>query len=115
VSKIDLLKNFQIKITNSRNITLCFKLNNLRQIKKRINSNCSKNHSSLIDGNWGEWSAWHCSVTCGNGTQTRKRFCDNPEKSGNGRYCSGDGSFSFENKHCNLTECGKGLSQNFNF
>ena len=68
--------------------------------KKRIN---------LPDGLWGQWSTWStCSTTCGSGTQTRRRHCDNPPKSGNGTYCSIDGSSSRDTRPCNLQNCSIG-------
>ncbi|XP_078352256.1 mucin-like protein, partial [Oculina patagonica] len=43
-----------------------------------------------VDGNWTQWTAWgQCSVTCGNGTQTRYRSCINPPPSNGGRDCPG--------------------------
>ena len=43
------------------------------------------------DGNWGEWSEYYeCSVTCGEGKQTRNRSCDNPVPENGGLSCIGD-------------------------
>ena len=60
------------------------------------------------DGNWGQWGSWStCSVTCGSGTETRRRFCNDPKPTGTGRYCSKDGSLSTETRPCpNLPSCG---------
>ena len=30
--------------------------------------------SAPIDGKWGEWRPWNCSVTCGNGIDMRTRL-----------------------------------------
>ena len=44
-----------------------------------------------LDGGWSVWTSWgHCSVTCGTGLKQRKRFCDNPEPSIDGKHCIGD-------------------------
>nr|QGN01372.1 female cement gland secreted 3 [Lepeophtheirus salmonis] len=43
-----------------------------------------------IHGEWGFWKEWSdCSASCGEGTKTRIRKCDNPKPDGNGRPCPG--------------------------
>jgi hypothetical protein len=43
-----------------------------------------------MDGFWSSWSNFtECSTTCGKGTQTRKRTCDNPPPDG-GQFCRGN-------------------------
>jgi hypothetical protein len=37
-----------------------------------------------VDGEWGEWRHWTCSVTCGTGIDTRTRLCDNPAPADDG-------------------------------
>lgn len=46
----------------------------------------------------GDWSSWSsCSVSCGEGTKSRTRTCDGPEK-----VCNGDRK---QVQGCNLTDC----------
>ncbi|KAG8436526.1 hypothetical protein GDO86_007581 [Hymenochirus boettgeri] len=43
-----------------------------------------------VDGIWGAWQYWgECSKTCGKGTQTRIRHCNNPAPSADGLPCNG--------------------------
>ncbi|KAJ8305174.1 hypothetical protein KUTeg_017275 [Tegillarca granosa] len=54
-----------------------------------------------IHGNWNSWTEWGlCSVSCGNGTMTRSRTCNNPPPLFGGTPCSGDG---VQTKGCNST------------
>lgn len=47
-----------------------------------------------VDGQWGSWSAWNCSRTCGNGVKTRSRDCDNPVPQHGGADCPGNNTDS---------------------
>ncbi|WAR18812.1 CADN-like protein [Mya arenaria] len=56
-----------------------------------------------IDGGYTLWSDWDaCSVTCGDGTQSRSRTCSNPEPQYGGLDCVGD---STESQPCNGGPC----------
>ena len=58
---------------------------------------------NLVDGNWGSWSSYgKCSATCGTGTQSRVRSCNNPSPSNGGRQCSGSAT---ETQRCLIKEC----------
>ena len=44
----------------------------------------------FLAGNWGAWASWGtCSKTCGGGTQTRTRTCNNPAPAYGGAACAG--------------------------
>lgn len=50
---------------------------------------------STVPGNWSSWGAWSpCSETCGNGTSTRTRACDNPPPAYGGADCVGAGTMT---------------------
>ena len=47
----------------------------------------------IVDGNWGEWSNFEmCTVSCGGGSQIRRRVCDDPPAQFGGRHCLLSGS-----------------------
>lgn len=51
-----------------------------------------------VDGNWGPWSPWSfCAITCGSGTISRSRNCDNPKPNNGGDICSGNAN---EEQNC---------------
>ena len=63
-----------------------------------------------MDGGWSNWTPYGtCSVTCGSGTQTRDRKCDNPTPSGGGLLCTkSDGtraSTESDSHVCTLSAC----------
>lgn len=56
-----------------------------------------------VDGGWGQWTTWStCSVACGDGQETRSRFCNDPAPSNGGQDCSG---VSEESRSCNDGDC----------
>ena len=59
--------------------------------------------SFTVDGGLGLWSSWTaCSKTCGTGTQSRSRPCNNPTPTGGGQNCTGDSS---QVKSCKIKSC----------
>ena len=59
--------------------------------------------SCVVNGNWGEFSAWsECSQSCGGGIMTRTRKCDDPEPGEGGADCEGE---SEETDSCNEDPC----------
>ena len=77
---------------------------------------CRLTKHSLIDGitncNHGQWSSWRawgsCSKSCGWGTRTRRRYCNNPPPSEGGRDCVGVRLNS--QTDCNGQDCYPGIS-----
>ena len=69
--------------------------------------------SLLVNGNWGTWpvSFGTCSASCGGGTQSKTRTCDNPVPSNGGLDCelsdgSGNrGSTENQSQACNIQGC----------
>ena len=57
-----------------------------------------------VDGGWGSWSSYStCSRTCGGGTKSKSRNCNNPKPAHGGARCRGSSS---QSKSCNTQECG---------
>ncbi|KAM8967216.1 LOW QUALITY PROTEIN: SCO-spondin-like [Pelodytes ibericus] len=64
---------------------------------------CTADPLCVLDGGWGPWrSLSPCSVTCGEGIQTRSRKCDNPAPQNGGRPCQGDQQ---QNRTCQELDC----------
>lgn len=65
---------------------------------------CSRSEcSGVINGHWGRWSAYtKCTATCGKGTRTRKRLCNDPTPQKGGKTCGGSG---VETAPCPLKPC----------
>lgn len=56
-----------------------------------------------VNGNWTAWLPWSpCSLTCGGGSQSRKRTCTNPLPQGSGRACLGKDQ---ESRACSEHPC----------
>ncbi|XP_075689566.1 hemicentin-1 [Rhinoderma darwinii] len=83
-----------------------------------------------VDGVWSSWQAWGvCSKTCGKGTHTRVRVCNNPPPSFDGSPCEGQDTQTqiCSDRHCPVDgrwsawgswtscslSCGGGLRQRF--
>nr|QNH72423.1 toxin candidate TRINITY_DN36730_c0_g1_i5 [Pachycerianthus maua] len=56
-----------------------------------------------VNGHWGRWTAWStCSASCGTGTTSRIRFCDDPVPRFGGANCEGLGQ---QMVACTLRPC----------
>ncbi|XP_078323635.1 cadherin-23-like isoform X2 [Crassostrea virginica] len=58
-------------------------------------------------GEWGNWDTWNsCTVTCGGGTSTRFRQCNNPSPYNGGNSCGHPGPYTdTETQSCNPLDC----------
>ncbi|XP_035222665.1 hemicentin-1-like isoform X3 [Stegodyphus dumicola] len=56
-----------------------------------------------VHGKWSNWQEWgQCSASCGDGEQSRQRFCNDPAPKNGGKTCIG---LSNEVKKCNERPC----------
>ena len=64
-----------------------------------------------VDGDWSAWSGYStCTASCGGGTYSRTRVCNNPTPAYGGADCSGSTS---ETTACNTQSCCTAGSQTF--
>ena len=62
---------------------------------------------SVANAEWSTWGSWtKCSVTCGNGTQSKSRKCETEQQSTDmTSLCTGNGT---ETQACTEKECLQG-------
>lgn len=77
---------------------------------KSLRTAFKTNHNYIIlapiNGHWGKWSEWtSCDVTCGQGTKTRTRKCDDPPARNGGIECVGPDS---NEAFCLMPNCSLG-------
>lgn len=59
--------------------------------------------SCPVHGGWSSWSSWSpCNSSCGTGTRTRHRICNNPTPQYGGDFCNGT---LMQQENCSLKEC----------
>jgi len=64
----------------------------------------------LVDGHWSNWADWSvCSVSCGSGSRSRDRKCDNPSPANGGDNCVDGLGYVVET--CKMSEC-SGMKNN---
>ena len=61
------------------------------------------------DGGYSKWSDWSaCSVTCGGGLMWKRRQCNSPKPSGDGKTCKEQNlGPDKQSKACNTQKCGE--------
>ena len=51
--------------------------------------------TNYLDGQWTQWTEWsQCSVTCGQGTRTQRRYCAEPAPEDGGNDCIGENLYN---------------------
>ena len=73
------------------------------KIKHFVIKSDSLAHLFPVSGAWGGWGHWApCSQSCGGGTRTRDRVCNNPAPAHGGAACPGSDS---QTDFCNTAMC----------
>ena len=67
-------------------------------------------YTYTVDGGWSDWEYGPCSKTCGGGTLSLFRLCNNPKPSCGGKNCSGFSTFPFKMPCKNVCCPGKKLT-----
>ncbi|CAG2239285.1 Hemicentin-1,Coadhesin,Adhesion G protein-coupled receptor B3,Thrombospondin-2,Thrombospondin-1,Mucin-like protein,Adhesion G protein-coupled receptor B1 [Mytilus edulis] len=63
----------------------------------------NQTRNRTFDGFWSNWNEWTaCSLSCGGGSQSRNRTCNDPEPEYGGIHCSGNIT---EEQNCNGDPC----------
>ena len=66
-------------------------------------------YNNLVNGGWGEWTTWSsCSVSCGAGSRSKNRLCNNPTPAYGGNVCPGSADKVLE--ECNSNKCPGNIS-----
>ena len=74
-----------------------------RKIEKRLKKCGYTCSSPPVDGGWSDFGPWsECSADCGDGVQTRSRFCDMADPANGGAECNGKDT---EIRTCNMGAC----------
>jgi hypothetical protein len=63
---------------------------------------CNTQKCVAVNGGWSSWKSSACSVSCGTGTSTETRTCNNPTPEYSGSNCSGSET---ETIKCNTQKC----------
>ena len=58
-----------------------------------------------VDGIWNDWIEGECSVTCGFGTKTSTRTCEEPTNGGQECSCSDLEDCTTKTEACTLSDC----------
>ncbi|KAI0210648.1 hypothetical protein LSAT2_004598 [Lamellibrachia satsuma] len=67
--------------------------------------------SMPVDGQWSDWDAWtKCTKTCGSGTKSRSRLCNDPEPLNGGRSCAGNATATTKCARWSCPDCNKTCS-----
>lgn len=82
----------------------CVKFDNERHFSPlALDRTVKKEEPKTVDGYWGYWSKWtSCSKTCHVGIRSRRRKCDNPSPSPDGKKCTGK---KVQREVCNTKQC----------
>ena len=108
-----LAKGFETSIASCRSSDTS--LQNKKTIKKctkiqKKMTKCGYSCAAPVDGGWSNFGDWStCSETCGGGSQTRTRSCNNPSPTDSGAQCVGENS---ESQPCNTGGCPGKCDQN---
>ena len=79
---------------------VCLELKIVFLLKTELNERVFR---FAVDGGWSNWENYGpCSKTCGSGSRTRTRTCNDPAPAEGGKPCVGLGS---ETQTCNVKAC----------
>ncbi|KAI0235951.1 Coadhesin [Lamellibrachia satsuma] len=61
-----------------------------------------------VDGQWSDWDPWSgCTKTCGSGTKSRNRLCNDPEPLNGGSNCTGKSEETVDCATWSCPDCSK--------
>jgi hypothetical protein len=86
----------------------CYDNNGVASTYESVNGSCYE-RPCPTNGGWSNWVDSGCNATCGGGTNTKARWCNNPAPADGGNYCTAENGtgllYESKTESCNTQAC----------